>query len=132
MKLSKRIHTAFAAGLIAAAAASGAQAQSSVQGEVAVAPPVFLQLEITSACTEDGAVFKIINRGKKWPQTGFLRLYHADDKTLISERKLRLGDDQKASFVVKKEIAAGRPVGVWIEPEWYARDFEYDARIDCK
>ena len=35
------------------------------QAQVAVSPPVFLQLEITSACTDKGTVFKIINRGNK-------------------------------------------------------------------
>lgn len=102
------------------------------QAEVAVSPPVFLKLEITSSCTDKGAVFKIINRGGKWPRTGFLRLYHADDKSLLGERRLRLGSGQKVSFVVKKKIARGRPVAVWIEPEWYKRDFEFDANLTCK
>jgi len=102
------------------------------QAQVAATPPVFLQLEITSACNEDGALFKIINRGGKWPRTGFLRLYHADDKTLIGERRLRLGEGQKVSFVVKNKIAQGRPVAVWVEPEWYKREFEFDANLACK
>ena len=106
-------------------------AGSVVQAQVAVTPPVFLQLEITSACTDKGTVFKIINRGNKWPRTGFLRLYHADDKSLIGERRLRLGAGQKVSFIVKDKIAKGRPVAVWVEPEWYKRDFEYDANMKC-
>ncbi|MCR4379031.1 MAG: hypothetical protein NUV50_13170 [Rhodospirillales bacterium] len=102
------------------------------QAQFAVSPPVFLQLEITSACTGSGTEFRIINRGNKWPQTGFLRLYHADDRSLISERKLRLGAGQKVSFVVKEEISQGRPVAVWVEPEWYKREFGFDASLDCK
>lgn len=102
------------------------------QAEVAVSPPAFLKLEITSSCTDKGAVFKIINRGGKWPRTGFLRLYHADDKSLLGERRLRLGSGQKVSFVVKKKIAKGRPVAIWIEPEWYDREFEFDANLNCK
>lgn len=102
------------------------------QAEVAVSPPVFLKLEITSSCTDKGAVFKIINRGGKWPRTGFLRLYHADDKSLLGERRLRLGSGQKVSFVVNKKIARGRPVAIWIEPEWYDREFEFDANLNCK
>lgn len=102
------------------------------QAEVAVSPPVFLKLEITSSCTDKGAVFKIINRGGKWPRTGFLRLYHADDKSLLGERRLRLGSGQKVSFVVKRKVSQGRPVAVWIEPEWYKRAFEFDANLSCK
>lgn len=102
------------------------------QAQVAIMPPVFLQLEITSTCTPEGVLFKIINRGDKWPRTGFLRLYHADDKSLISERRLRLGQGQKVSFVVKDKVSQGRPVAIWVEPEWYKRDFEYDANLSCK
>lgn len=107
-------------------------AESADQAQIAVTPPVFLQLEITSTCTPEGVLFKIINRGDKWPRTGFLRLYHADDKSLISERRLRLGQGQKVSFVVKETVTQGRPVAVWVEPEWYKRDFEYDANLSCK
>jgi len=109
-----------------------AQAEDPVsQAQIAATPPVFLQLEITSACTDKGAVFKIINRGGKWPRTGFLRLYHADSKSMIGERRMRLAPGQKVSFVVKDKISKGRPVAVWIEPEWYKRDFEFDASASC-
>ena len=89
-------------------------------------------MEITSSCTEKGAVFKIINRGAKWPRTGYLRLYRADTKAPIGERRLRLAPGQKVSFVVKDKVMKGRPVAVWVEPEWYKREMEYDATINCK
>ncbi|HEY9079062.1 hypothetical protein [Magnetovibrio sp.] len=110
---------------------SASLAQEASQAEVAVTPPTFLQLEITSACTEEGAVFKIVNRGAKWPRTGYLRLYHADSKSLLGERRLRLAPGQKVSFVVKKKVMNGHPVAVWVEPEWYKREMEYDASIKC-
>jgi len=122
----------FAALLMSTTFMAPVQAADAVdQAQVAVSPPVFLQLEITSACTDKGTVFKIINRGNKWPRTGFLRLYHADDKSLIGERRLRLGAGQKVSFVVKNKVSMGRPVAVWVEPEWYKRDFEFDANLNC-
>jgi hypothetical protein len=130
MKLSKLVFGLFAAAWLAVPMAVNAAEQVG-QAQVAVSPPVFLQLEITSACTSDGAEFKIINRGGKWPRTGFLRLYHADDKSLIGERRLRLGMGQKVSFVVKDKISQGRPVAVWVDPEWYKRDFEFDANLNC-
>jgi len=131
MKLSKTILASMTALLMTAPLAAQAEDPDN-QAQVAVTPPVFLQLEITSACSEKGAVFKIINRGAKWPRTGFLRLYHADDKTLIGERRLRLGSGQKVSFVVKDKVTQGRPVAVWVEPEWYKREFEFDANLTCK
>lgn len=127
--------SAFAAVLLGAGVmtTSAAHAQMAApQAELAVSPPVFLQLEITSACTQEGAQFKIINRGSKWPRTGFLRLYHADSKDLISERRIRLGEDQKVSFVVRDKVSLGRPVAIWVEPEWYKREFEFDAAVACQ
>ena len=131
MKLSKMVLAALSVGLISATSFSAHAAGSVTQAEVAVTPPVFLQLEVISTCTDKGAVFKIINRGDKWPRTGYLRLYHADSKSMISERRLRLGSGQKVSFVVKGKITKGRPVAVWVEPEWYKREFEFDASVSC-
>lgn len=110
---------------------TAAHAEPAVQQEVAVIPPVFMQLEITSHCTESGAVFKIINRGPKWPKTGFLRLYRVDGKSLVGERRLRLAEGQRASFVVKNKVMAGSRFGVWIDPTWYKREMEFDASIRC-
>jgi hypothetical protein len=110
---------------------SPGSAEDTADPEVAVVPPVYLQLEITSACTEGGATFKVINRGGKWPKSGYLRLYYADDKSVLGERKLRLAPGQKVSFNVTKEIMAGHPVAIWVEPEWYQREMEYDATINC-
>lgn len=135
MMMSKKF-TAYVVGFCVAAGltvmtVSAGSAQEAPAQEFATIPPVYLQLEITSACTEDGAIFKVINRGKKWPQSAYLRLYIADDKSLLGERKLRLAPGQKVSFNVKKDVMAGRPVAIWVEPEWYEREMEYDASISC-
>ncbi len=129
-KKAPTLLTIFAAlGLIAA---SSSQAMAATDApELAVVTPVYLQLEITSSCTEKGSVFKIINRGKKWPRQGILHLYHSDDKSVMTERRLRLAPNQKVSFVINKEKSTGRPIGMWIEPEWYKREFGYDAKSAC-
>jgi len=130
MMLTKTLMGFCAAATITMMTSAGL-AQEASQAEVAVTPPSFLQLEITSACTDKGAVFKIINRGVKWPRNGYLRLYKADSKSLLGERRLRLAPGQKVSFVVKKRVMNGHPVAVWVEPEWYKREMEYDASIKC-
>ena len=131
MKLFKVGLAALSVAVISATPFFAQAAQPISQAQIAASPPVFLQLEITSSCTDKGAVFKIINRGRKWPRTGFLRLYHADSKSMIGERRMRLAPGQKVSFVVKDKVSKGRPVAVWVEPEWYKRDFEFDARASC-
>lgn len=136
MKRSKTHISVCAIAVTILATMNVSQAQTGVQvisqAQVAVTPPVFLQLEITSACTDKGAVFKIINRGDKWPRRGVLRLYFADTKTVIGERRMRLAPGQKVSFIVKEKVMDGHPVAVWIEPEWYKREMEYDASIKCQ
>lgn len=131
MKFFKFGLAALSVAVVSALPVFAQAAQPNSQAQIAATPPVFLQLEITSSCTDKGAVFKIINRGNKWPRTGFLRLYHADNKSVIGERRMRLAPGQKVSFVVRDKISKGRPVGVWVEPEWYKRDFEFDARASC-
>ncbi|WP_170827088.1 hypothetical protein [Magnetovibrio blakemorei] len=101
------------------------------QVQIMTPPLEKLRLHVSSACGETGAVFNVTNRGAHWPRTGILKLYYADDHTLIGQRRLRLADQQKISFLVKKTIAAGRPVAVWIEPQWYERDFTFDAALTC-
>jgi hypothetical protein len=101
------------------------------QAQIMTPPLEKLRLQVSTACGETGAVFKVTNRGAHWPRTGLLKLYYADDNTLIGQRRLRLADQQKISFLVKKTISAGRPVAVWIEPQWYERDFTFDAALTC-
>jgi len=109
---------------------SGA-AELIAQAEIAAAPPALLRVDVSSTCATKGAVFKITNRGEQWPRTGVLRLYYADDNSLIGQRRLRLADHQRVSFAVKHTVTAGRPIGVWLDPGWYKRGFKFDARTTC-
>ncbi|MCK5445084.1 MAG: hypothetical protein KAI73_05625 [Rhodospirillaceae bacterium] len=126
-----------AAGLLAGSSAQASEtsfeeeATGSELPQIAAMSGQFLKLEITSTCSDKGAIFKIVNRGEKWPRRGVLRLFHTDNTDQMSERKLRLASNQKVSFIIKKELLDGRPLGLWIEPEWYERSFAYDARINC-
>jgi len=128
-KISKLLAVIAATGFSALSFSANAADPSSVQ--IAALPPIFLQLEFTTSCTEKGTVIKIVNHGEKWPQTGVLRLYTADNKSVLGQRKLRLAAGQKVSFIVKDTVSNGHPIAVWIEPHWYQRDFKYDATIKC-
>ena len=126
--------SAFAIGAaVSPLASETGQAGSAVSHEqdMAAAPASFLQMEITSTCTEKGALFRIINRGAKWPRNGVLHVYFADDQSSMTKRSMRLASNQKVSFVISNNKSSGRPVGMWIEPQWYKREFVYDAKSDC-
>jgi hypothetical protein len=130
----KRISKLFFAAVMilgCSALSLSAYAAGKPTSQVSALSPVYLQLEFTTSCTDQGTVINIVNHGEKWPQMGFLRLYMADDKSMLGERKLRLASGQKVSFVVKDEISNGHPIAVWIEPQWYQRDFKYDATVMC-
>ena len=98
----------------------------------AAEPAVLMDVEVKSSCTDKGAAFEIVNVGQKWPYTAMMRIYTADDKSVLSERRLRLAAGQKVTFAVKKEKLDGRAVAIWIEPQWYKREFKFDAIADCK
>ena len=99
--------------------------------QVAAVPVIVLNVDVTGTCASKGAIFKIVNTGIKWPRTAMLRIYHTDDKSVITERRLRLAHEQTVTFVVKKKDFNGQPVGVWIEPDWYQRNFKYDVKVNC-
>jgi len=130
MGISKFFLALSALASVSVASVAGAQTRD----QVAQKPPapVYLQLEITSTCTDRGALFKVINRGTKWPRMGTLRLYGGAGKnTEIGMRRLRLASGQKVSFMVKNKVMNGAPVAIWVDPEWYQREMEYDASIRC-
>ena len=119
---------------VAATAFLTPQAKSAellAQRDIAAAPPEPLSLDIASTCQDGGGLFMIANRGTKWPRTGNLKLYYADDHSLIGERRLRLAGNQRITFVVKDTVMKGRPVAVWIDPGWYKRAFKADASLSC-
>lgn len=120
----------FSAGVLGFAPTPGA-AELIAQAQIATAPPALMRVDVSSVCATKGAVFKITNRGAQWPRTGVLRLYYADDNSVIGQRRLRLADHQRVTFAVKPSVGAGRPIGVWLDPSWYKRGFKFDAETTC-
>jgi len=91
-----------------------------------------VNLEIVSACVDNTATFKIVNLGDKWPQLGKLKIFHTingQTKT-VSERNMRFAQGQKASFRMKN--VGNARIGIFVEPSWYDRPFQFDAEVDCK
>ena len=90
-----------------------------------------VNLEVVTACADDVATFKIVNRGSAWPRTGTLRIFRVADGGLkpLSSRKMRFAKGQKASFRMKKP--GSDTVAIFIEPSWYERPFKFDAQVAC-
>jgi|SaaInl4_150m_RNA_FD_contig_41_712321_length_1055_multi_11_in_0_out_0_1 hypothetical protein len=90
-----------------------------------------LKLKVDASCNKGAAIFKVQNKGDRWPKSGRFEVYSVEDKSLILQRKFRLAAGQKASFRVKDVAASYGEVGLWVQPSWYQRGFKYDATIVC-
>lgn len=93
----------------------------------------FLRMEIMTNCKNGNAFFRVRNAGEAWPKSSTFALYHVGKggKKLIAKRRIRLKDGQRASFRVKAGKLPDGPIGLWIQPGWYEREFAYDATVDC-
>jgi len=95
------------------------------------APLQKIDVTVKSLCTEKGTHFNILNNGPKWPQKAKLKIFFADDKSEITVRKVKLGQGHSVSFRIRTKVAAGRPLAVYVDPEWYQRQFKFDATQKC-
>lgn len=51
---------------------------------------------------------------------------------LVSQRRMQLTSGQQASFRVKAGGGGEKvELGLFIEPEWYGREFAFDAKVSC-
>jgi hypothetical protein len=90
-----------------------------------------VRVRVTAACEEGSTLFQVFNEGEAWPQPGKIAIYRTDDRVLVSQRSMRMGNGQRASFKVKSP-GGNIELGLSVEPTWYARPLAYDAKISCK
>lgn len=90
-----------------------------------------VDVTITSTCEEGNAVFKVVNKGFEWPTVAKFSVYRVKGNTLVSQRRMRLTSNQQASFRVKAGGPEQVELGIFIEPEWYTREFTFDAKVSC-
>jgi len=112
-------------------------ATSTIAAESAQATAGLLKMEINTTCSDGNAFFRIKNAGEAWPKTSTFAIYHMRKKNnkrvrkLISKRRMRLKDGQRASFKINTSKFPYGQLGLWIKPGWYKRDFGYDATVTC-
>jgi hypothetical protein len=86
-----------------------------------------LSVEISPICKDGVAAFQVTNLGERWPRVADITVYRTDTKDVISQRRVRMANSQQ---MLLKAPGAGE-VGIFIEPTWYTRAFDYDARTRC-
>jgi hypothetical protein len=100
--------------------------------EVAAITGKQLDIEVTAKCDKDSALFQITNLGDKWPRLGEINIYRVKGNSLLSKRRVRMGNSQQATFRIRKRGGGSYgTVGIWVSPSWVKRAFAYDAKITC-
>ena len=119
-------------GALACIAISGL-ATASIAAESAQATVGHLKIDVSANCKGGDAFFRIRNSGEAWPKTSTFRIYNMTKgkRKLISKRRMRLKDGQRASFKIRTAKLPTNRIGIWIKPGWYQREFAYDATIRC-
>ncbi|HEX9569574.1 MAG TPA: hypothetical protein VF987_07835 [Rhodospirillales bacterium] len=97
----------------------------------AAMPKDLLDMKVTVKCQGGDAVFMIVNHGKAWPEPGVISVYWTGVTRLVHERRMRLGAGQRITFRVPGVAGDNFEFGLWVNPSWFKRQFDYDARIKC-
>ena len=128
MKLTRK----HALGVLASFAISGLTT-ASIADESAQAGVARLKIDVSANCKGEDAYFRIRNSGEAWPKTSTFRIYNMrkGKRKLISKRRMRLKDGQRASFKIRTAKLPTNRIGIWVKPGWYQREFAYDATIRC-
>ena len=100
----------FALGAFSVIAITGI-ATAALSAESAQAPGGILKMNISANCEDGNAFFRIKTVGEDWPKTSTFAIYNMRKKSrkLISKRRMRLKDGQRASFRIKTaKLPTGR------------------------
>ncbi len=90
-----------------------------------------IDIEIKAYCESGLSVFRVWNKGKRWPKTAMVGAYKILDNTALSTRRIRLAIGQKMTFKVKNDANNSKGVALWVDPSWTDRPFGYDAELNC-
>ena len=89
-------------------------------------------VEVLARCDGSSATFKIINRGKKWPQAAALSVYRTKNIGVVEEKLHRLDHGQSANVRVPPQQGRNaQEVALWVQPSWFLRRFKFDSRLTC-
>lgn len=91
-----------------------------------------LKLNINAQCFNGFALFQIVNKGERLPDSAMFNVYRAVDRTLINSRRLRRAKDKHASFRISKGAHPGEELAIYVEPGWYKRASRFDGGVVCR
>ena len=119
----------FLSGLIAGFAASPVLASGSVQ--MALVPLGDLNVEISSTCEGEIAIFRVTNTGGDMTSSITFNIFQVTDGELISKRSMRMNENQTATFKVNKAGEIADQVGLFLESPDRVFLIDADAAVRC-
>jgi len=137
-RLGVTLMAAAAAGLLVSMfikeANSAGSAGSAGSAETAQAMRNAMKLEVSTGCKDGDATFRVRNLGSSWPKSSTFAIYRLGKggRQMVSKRRMRLKDGQKASFRVKRSKNPTGRLALWVDPSWYKRQFDFDATVTCR
>ena len=93
--------------------------------------PEVLEMTVSVSCKNGDVTFTITNKGKAWPRVGDFSVYSTAITKRIHHRRMRLAEGQRVTFRVLGVAGGGSEIGLWVEPSWFKRRFDYDAKTTC-
>jgi len=101
--------------------------------EVAAIQVADLNLNVDGECRDGIASFKVSNQGETWPKLATIAIYRVGNGSpkRVSARRMRLSDGQMATFKVPPAKNTTGRLGLFVEPSWVKRKFEFDATLTC-
>lgn len=99
---------------------------------IASVPDAKFDIFINALCRGKTAKIKLTNKGDRWPDLADFKIYRTSDNSVITGRRLKMASNQRASFSLQGTFHRGEEIGVFVDPTWTDRKFEYDKRITCR
>lgn len=115
-----------------AAIPQGANQQFATPQETKAIEGTELSLEVSALCEGRSPIFQVTNLGDRWPRLAEVSIFRTDTNGMVTQRRLRMTNSQQMVFKIPDEMARqGAEFGIFIQPTWYERAFQYDATIKC-
>lgn len=91
----------------------------------------WIKIDVTVTCEDGHTVFKIANMGKRWEDQAAIRIYDIESELVIAQRSVKLAKNQTMNYKISNSKIGGSGAGLWVKPNWFERNFAYDAIGKC-
>jgi hypothetical protein len=89
-------------------------------------------VEVNARCDGTNTIFEVVNLVSNWLGAAAVGVYRVREVGIVEKQVRRLASKQRLTMRVAPERGRGvEQLGVWVQPSWLLRDFQFDAQITC-